>query len=329
MMICKYFVWFIVYSFFGWIYESTYCTIRKHKWENRGFLYGPIVPIYGVGALLASIVFSVLPVHQLQQASNLQIFIVCFLGSIVLEYSTSWILEKLFHAYWWDYSNVICNINGRVCLPASIGFGVAGILVVNVFLPMVSNMTSHVHPLLMEGLALAFMLMFGMDLALTVSALTNFAKNFARIEAEINDRMTLAYDNLESTLAEKKDTLMEKTSALSEKASAITEKASSIAEKASVLTERKEAYLEKKEQRQEASFVRKELRSEKAAELRERLTSEYLENLMKSTSTAQKGALMHIQGFKRDKKSSDNNSIRERMVTMMKERRELKKKSSK
>ena len=58
-----------------------------------------------------------------------RIFLICFFGSIVLDYTTSWALEKLFHAYWWDYSDVICNINGRVCLPASIGFGLAGILV--------------------------------------------------------------------------------------------------------------------------------------------------------------------------------------------------------
>ena len=68
MIVSKYFVWFIIYSFMGWIYESTYCTIRKHHWENRGFLHGPIVPIYGVGALLASILFSELPISGLQES---------------------------------------------------------------------------------------------------------------------------------------------------------------------------------------------------------------------------------------------------------------------
>ena len=187
MLVSKYFVWFIIYSFMGWIYESTYCTIRKHHWENRGFLHGPIVPIYGVGALLASILFSEFPISGMQEASNLKIFLICFFGSIVLEYTTSWALEKLFHAYWWDYSNVICNINGRVCLPASIGFGLAGILVVRVIYPFVSGMTHDTNVYLMEALSLVFMFLFGMDMALTVSALTNFAKNFNRIESEINE----------------------------------------------------------------------------------------------------------------------------------------------
>lgn len=166
MIVSKYFVWFIIYSFMGWIYESTYCTIRKHHWENRGFLHGPIVPIYGVGALLASILFSELPISGLQEAGNLKIILICFFGSIVLEYTTSWGLEKLFHAYWWDYSDVFCNINGRVCLPASIGFGCAGILVVRVIYPFVNGMTHNTNPYLMEGLALAFMFVFGMDMAL-------------------------------------------------------------------------------------------------------------------------------------------------------------------
>ena len=191
MLVSKYFVWFIIYSFMGWIYESTYCTIRKHHWENRGFLHGPIVPIYGVGALLASILFSEFPISGMQEASNLKIFLICFFGSIVLEYTTSWALEKLFHAYWWDYSNVICNINGRVCLPASIGFGLAGILVVRVIYPFVSGMTHDTNVYLMEALSLVFMFLFGMDMALTISALTNFAKNFNRIESEINEQTYL------------------------------------------------------------------------------------------------------------------------------------------
>ena len=78
----------------GWVYESIFCTIKNRQWENRGFLHGPIVPIYGVGALLASIVFSSLPVESLQQASSLTIFLICFLGSIVLEYFTSWAFDK-------------------------------------------------------------------------------------------------------------------------------------------------------------------------------------------------------------------------------------------
>ena len=283
MSLCKLFVWFIIYSFMGWIYESLYCTIRKHRWENRGFLHGPIVPIYGVGALLASIVFSMLPIGNLQEASNLQIFAISFFGSIILEYSTSWALEKLFHAYWWDYSNCFCNIHGRVCLFASTGFGLAGILVVRVIYPFVNNATVGIPPLLMELLALIFMFLFGMDMALTVSALTNFAKNFARIETEINQQIAAAYEKIDSGVS-----------------NAI------------------ENVIEKSEQLQEGNFVRKELAEEKIAKLREQLTSERLESLFASTSRSQRHTMQGIQGFRR---SEQANEMRLRMKAMIAERR--------
>lgn len=286
MLVSKYFVWFILYSFMGWIYESTYCTIRKHHWENRGFLHGPLVPIYGVGALLASILFSELPISAMQNASNLKIFLICFFGSIVLEYTTSWALEKLFHAYWWDYSNVICNINGRVCLPASIGFGLAGILVVRVIYPFVSGMTQDTNPYLMETLSLVFMFLFGMDMALTISALTNFAKNFNRIETEINDQIAAAYEKLDSSVGDALGNM-----------------------------------IEKKEQIQEGAFVRKELAEEKAAALRDRLTKEHLERLFLSSSAAQKSTLLSIQGFRRN---NQGNELRQRMRNMIDEKRHTK-----
>ena len=125
MWVSKYFVYFVVYSFMGWLYESMYCTIKGGKWENRGFLYGPICPIYGAGAVALTAIDDYL--HYINfQYEWWQVVLVSMLGSMVLEYTTSWILEKLFHAYWWDYSDIPFNINGRICLPCTLGFGAAG-----------------------------------------------------------------------------------------------------------------------------------------------------------------------------------------------------------
>lgn len=299
MYLSKLFVWFIVYSFMGWVYESIFCTIKNRQWENRGFLHGPIVPIYGVGALLASIVFSSLPVESLQQASSLSIFLICFLGSIVLEYFTSWALEKLFHAYWWDYSNVPLNIHGRVCLFASIGFGVAGILVVRVLFPFVSHITSGISPFWMEFLSLFFMLLFGMDMALTISALTNFTKNFNRIENEINEQIAAAYDKLDSSVSGAIESVKEKSNAFQESAAA------------------------KKELAGEKVSATKELAEEKVAALREQLTRERLEALFASSSYAQKRTMLGVQGFRKDK--DKDTGIRQRMRTMIDEKRPRKK----
>ena len=130
MWLSRYFVYFIIFSCMGWIYESIYCTIRAKKWENRGFLYGPLCPIYGAGGVAITAIADLISAHTDATFTWWQIFLVAFLGSIVLEYGTSWALEKLFHAYWWDYSSMPLNINGRVCFPYSVGFGVAGLIVV-------------------------------------------------------------------------------------------------------------------------------------------------------------------------------------------------------
>ena len=114
MWLSRYFVYFIIFSCMGWIYESIYCTIRAKKWENRGFLYGPLCPIYGAGGVAITAIADFISVHTDATFTWWQIFLVAFFGSIVLEYGTSWALEKLFHAYWWDYSSMPLNINGRV-----------------------------------------------------------------------------------------------------------------------------------------------------------------------------------------------------------------------
>lgn len=201
MIVSKYFIWFILFSFMGWIYETIYCTITKHKWQNRGFLFGPICPIYGVGAVAVSIICSG---QALPEMSNWKIFVICFFGSIVLEYVTSYVLEKLFHAIWWDYSNVFCNIHGRVCLPASIGFGVAGLIVVHLILPFTQNMTGFLSPLAMEVAALLLMALLAADTALTVSALTSLTQNLQSIEKQVNKQMEQVYANLEENVNEKK-----------------------------------------------------------------------------------------------------------------------------
>ncbi len=189
MWISKYFVYFVLFSCMGWIYESTYCTIKTGKWQNRGFLYGPICPIYGVGAASITIVIDQLNERGIPEPVWWQIFLLAFFGSIVLEYTTSYVLEKLFHAYWWDYSDVPLNIHGRVCFPASCGFGLAGLLVVYGVAPVTKRMTGWISPPWMEVLSLLFMAVVAADATLTVSALTHFEHNIVALETALNQHM--------------------------------------------------------------------------------------------------------------------------------------------
>lgn len=119
---------FMIYSCAGWVFEEIVGIVLNHKISNRGFLIGPICPIYGFGALLISFV--------LGDAQNIvAIFCVSMVGSVLLEYLTSYLMEKLFHARWWDYQHSPFNLNGRICLSAALMFGLFGIIVVRVTNP--------------------------------------------------------------------------------------------------------------------------------------------------------------------------------------------------
>ncbi|MEE1304702.1 MAG: putative ABC transporter permease [Agathobacter sp.] len=188
MWVSKYFVFFVVYSFMGWLYESMYCTIKGGKWENRGFLYGPICPIYGAGAVALTAIDDYL--HYINfQYEWWQVVLVSMLGSMVLEYTTSWVLEKLFHAYWWDYSDIPFNINGRICLPCTLGFGGAGLVVAYGIAPFTRSVLGHIGPVGMEFVSLVFMGIVAIDTALTVSALSNFARTVEGLQEALNKHM--------------------------------------------------------------------------------------------------------------------------------------------
>ncbi len=188
VFVCQSFIAFLLFSMLGWVWESTYCTIVERRWQNRGFLYGPCCPIYGIGIIVIMMVWNA----QLAAGNNFawwQVFLVAFFGSMVLEYSTHWILEKLFHAYWWDYSNMPLNINGRICLPASTFFGLGGLFVVYVLYEPTVRIMQQIDPLLGEVLALLAMAIIAADTAITASSLAYIARAASSINTSLNDHM--------------------------------------------------------------------------------------------------------------------------------------------
>lgn len=124
---------FFAYSCIGWICECIYCSIPQKRFVNRGFLTGPICPVYGFGALL--VLFLLDPLSDYPVA----VFILGVLLTSILEYITSVILEALFHMKWWDYSNKKLNIHGRVCLLNSTLFGLLSIALVYVIHPPITH----------------------------------------------------------------------------------------------------------------------------------------------------------------------------------------------
>ena len=112
MALEQWFLWFMAYSFIGWAYESILCSIVGKRLVNRGFLNGPVCPIYGTGAVAV-----VWALGSFRDQVAVLFLLSAFLTT-TLEYLTSWVMEKLFHARWWDYSGRLLNIHGRVCLLA-------------------------------------------------------------------------------------------------------------------------------------------------------------------------------------------------------------------
>lgn len=200
MILSRYIVYFYIYSFFGWVYETIAMTLYLRKWDNRGFLFEPILPIYGFGAAgITGILEYTRFIGVL--LSWKQIFVICFLGSIVLEYTTGWLLETLFHAYWWDYSKVIFNIKGRICLPASIGFGIAGLIITYYIYPFVYCLVGSLECFTIELLSYICVGVVAADTSLTVSALVSFEQKMLNIEDVVNAHMEAFVDKLHKKVA--------------------------------------------------------------------------------------------------------------------------------
>ncbi|MBR3180559.1 putative ABC transporter permease [Candidatus Saccharibacteria bacterium] len=130
-------IYFFIYSFIGYVIEVIYCSIMERKIVSRGFLFGPILPVYGFGML--AVIVATEPV----KTDLILTFLVSMLLCSTIEYFTSWLLEKLFGIKWWDYSDETkYNLNGRICLHSSLLFGILGCLIVKQVQPKVAMLVS-------------------------------------------------------------------------------------------------------------------------------------------------------------------------------------------
>lgn len=144
-MLPLYVLYFFFYSAAGWLIESIYCSCGQRKLVNRGFLTGPLCPIYGSGAVALSLCLS--PIKHSDINPVAKFFIILFLGMVIcdiVEFLTSVIMEKLFHARWWDYSNKPFNIQGRICLQHTMYWGLATVIFMYIIHPPVEEIISEI-----------------------------------------------------------------------------------------------------------------------------------------------------------------------------------------
>lgn len=169
------FLYLMIYSFLGWLIETIYCSVLNGHFMERGFLNGPLCPIYGFGSLF---IFSVLDPY----INN--IFVVFILGMIstsALEYITSYAMEKLFKMKWWDYSEHRFNIKGRICLLNSVFFGILSVVLTEWIHPFVTSLVNGIPYRVMHAFAIILSIIALVDLILSVRSVINLNEKFEKI----------------------------------------------------------------------------------------------------------------------------------------------------
>ena len=162
------FLYFFIYSVIGWIVEMIYCAILDGKFTERGFLYGPYCPIYGFGGIIVSIFLN--PFKD----KIWLVFLLAMLLTTVLEYITSFLMEKIFDAKWWDYSTYFLNINGRVCLRNTILFGILGLVITYLIHPYVYKLIYLIPGIYVPYIAFSLAIILFIDFVITLNSFFNF-----------------------------------------------------------------------------------------------------------------------------------------------------------
>jgi len=231
--IAIYFLLFITYSIAGWIMEVTCKSIEAKKFINRGFLIGPYCPIYCCGAVAITIL--------LHRYTNdwIVLFFMSMIACGILEYATSYVMEKLFHARWWDYSRRKYNINGRICLETLIPFGILGLLIMYVTNPFILKYLTRLPQNNLNIIAGVLFTIFMLDSIISLKVVSNVRVVGTKLSKEngtmdnteemtakvkeillgksiLNRRLIHAYPNLQATLKNRKEEIKRKTEAVKE-----------------------------------------------------------------------------------------------------------------
>ena len=171
-----FFMYFFIYSVLGWIVETLYCRTLDGKWTNRGFLFGPYCPIYGFGALI------IIAFLQNFKSSFIAVFFLGMIFASILEYLTSFLLEKLFDAKWWDYSKMKFNINGRICLLNSLEFAFLGVVLTYIVHPTISNLILKIPIDLVQLISFALITIMAIDVGFTIYTLLNLKEKLITLK---------------------------------------------------------------------------------------------------------------------------------------------------
>lgn len=274
---------FFVYAFLGWCTEVSFAALTSGKFVNRGFLNGPVCPIYGCGVVI--VLFFLEPLRE----NTLLLFLGSVVLTSVLEWLTGFVLERIFHQRWWDYSNEPFNLGGYICLRFSIAWGLACLLVVDVIHPTIHWLITLIPHTLGLVLLAVFSAAMVVDLAATVRTIARINRQLTQLD-ELAGRIKSLSNELGESLAERvldaaekggelRDNLEDVKDALEQRRDEFQD---GLEDMKDVLAQRrdelqdgledvKDALAQRRMQRQMDQFQRQEQRQQDLEELRRRL----------------------------------------------------------
>lgn len=212
-MFYSYCILFFIYSFLGWIMEVTLITDKK--FVNRGFLLGPCCPIYGCGCILLNLLL-----HNYTN-NILVLFILTMFTCSLLEYITSFLMEKIFKLRWWDYSQMRFNINGRICLETMTPFSILGVLAIKFATPFFITNINKLSEKTILIISIILITLFIIDVIISLTIvfklkfvsknikkdstldIKNAIKKFIKNDIYVYERIIESFPNLTKSLKEK------------------------------------------------------------------------------------------------------------------------------
>ncbi len=195
-------LFFFIYCFLGWVWESCYVSIKKREWINRGFLHGPMLPIYGSGAII--VLLCTIGVRD----QVILIFIFGMTGATILEYVTGACMERLFRVRYWDYSHMPLNLKGYICLPVSLGWGAFSVLLVRVIHVPIENLVLQIPERIAEVVSVVCSSAFAVDFTLSFSEAMDLRDMLIRL-SDSNEKIQRLQKRLEVVSAFAEDSLMQ------------------------------------------------------------------------------------------------------------------------
>ncbi|MFV0361593.1 MAG: putative ABC transporter permease [Suipraeoptans sp.] len=161
MEIYKLFAYFIIYGTIGWATEVVFAGFKERRFVNRGFLNGPICPIYGIGVTL--VVTLVKPFSS----NILSLYLVSTIVVTLVELITGFLMDKLFHHKWWDYTGMPLSIGGYICLPFSFIWGIACVLIVKVIHPIFERFVNWIPNIALIIVMIVLVIVLLVDISVT------------------------------------------------------------------------------------------------------------------------------------------------------------------